>query len=61
MFYKIPPIRFDLGNYTYLVEIEHEVCPVGYFEPVLPPDQALGLVLGQLLKQVGNVNDDSVA
>ena len=46
---------------NYLVEVEDEVGPVGDLEPGLPPGQSLGLVLGQLLKQVGDVDNNAVA
>ena len=44
-----------------LVEVEHEMRPVRDLEPVLPSRQPLGLVLGQLFKQVGDVHHDAVA
>jgi hypothetical protein len=43
------------------VEVEDEVRPVRHLEPFLPPGKSLRLVLGQLLKEVGHVDDDTVA
>ena len=45
----------------YLMEVKDQMSAIGDLEPLLPSNQTLGLVLGQLLKEVGRVNDDAVA
>ena len=47
--------------FIYLVEVEDEMGPVGDLESVLPAGQSLGLVLGELGEEVGEVDDDAVA
>lgn len=44
-----------------LMEIEHQMRPIGDDQAILPRHQALGLVLGQLLEQAGQMNNDTVA
>lgn len=43
------------------MEVEHEMRTIGHDQTVLPVVESLRLVLRQLLKQTGNVNDDTVA
>ena len=44
-----------------LMEVKDQMSPIGDLQPGFPAGQALGLVLGQLLEQVGHVDDHAVA